>query len=380
MTLTRRYLDHNATSPLHPVAREALCASYGPALNPSSVHGEGRYARKLVEDAREQLAAAIGCFPREIIFCGSATEANATILRSCPGPVLVSAIEHASVMRAIPSAQVIPVTAEGVVNLVALESMLAKISQPCLVSVMFANNETGILQPLKDVTALARQYGAKVHTDAVQAFGKHPLTIAELEVDYVTLSAHKAGGPVGVAALVVRQGVPGIEPLLKGGGQEFNQRAGTENVPAIVAWAALAENLEHLLMHQRELGKWRDAFEAELLAACPQAKVIGRGAPRLSNTTCLSMPGVKAETQTIAFDLEGIAVSAGSACTSGKVGRSHVLSAMSLPGEIAETAIRISSGWNTVEEDYRSLLRIWQKIYAKALANRAADIHNQHAA
>jgi cysteine desulfurase len=199
-------------------------------------------------------------------------------------------------------------------------------------------------------------------------------------VDYVTLSAHKSGGPVGAAALVIRQGAPGIEPLLTGGGQEFNQRAGTENVPAIAAFAALAGHLDALLAHQNTLAAWRDNFESAVLAACPEATVIGRTMPRLANTSCIAMPQVKGETQVIAFDLEGVAVSAGSACTSGKVGRSHVLGAMNMADEVAETAVRISSGWASTEQDYQTAAAVWHKVYAKATANRANSMQGKHAA
>lgn len=376
----RTYLDYNATSPLHPVAREALVAAYGAALNPSSVHTEGRAARKRLEDAREQLAQAIGCFPREIVFTASATEANRTLLGGFKGTVLASAIEHPSVLKASAFLQPLPVTEVGVIDLAALERALAAAAKPCMVSVMMANNETGIIQPIADVVTLARKYGALVHTDAVQAFGKLPLSIAELGVDYVTLSAHKSGGPVGAAALVIRQGAPGLEPLLTGGGQEFNQRAGTENVPAIAAFAALAAEQDALLAHQHTLGQWRDGFETAILAACPEATVIGRALPRLANTSCIAMPGVKGETQVIALDLEGVAVSAGSACTSGKVGRSHVLGAMNIADDVAETAIRVSSGWATTKQDYETAAAAWHKVYAKATANRAHDMQGKHAA
>lgn len=379
MTQPRAYLDHNATSPLHPAAKEALWAAYGAALNPSSVHGEGRHARKLIEDAREQLAEAFACFPREIVFCGSATEANITLLRAYAGPVLVSAIEHASVLKAREDAVLIPVTADGMVDLAALDALLAR-HPGALVSVMVANNETGVIQPVREVADLVRRHdGARLHVDAVQAFGKLPVDVAGWGADYVTLSAHKSGGPVGAAAWIIRQGAPGITPLMTGGGQEFNQRAGTENVPAIAAWAALAALTGELLAHQERIRQWRDGFEREALALCPEARVIGQREARLANTTCITMPAVKGETQVIALDLAGVAVSSGSACTSGKVNRSHVLAAMGLDDETAACAIRLSAGWNTTETDYKNALAAWQKVYAKATANRAKNIH-QHAA
>ena len=354
------YLDHNATSPIRPAVLDAMVEALRAGGNPSSVHRAGRAGRSRVDDARRQVAALVGARASEIVFTSGGTEANNMALRGAGRKrVLVSAVEHESVLKAVPWADLIPVDRDGVVDLAALERMLAG-DVPALVSVMFANNETGVIQPVAEVVRLARAANALVHCDAVQAAGKTAVDLRGLGVDYLSLSAHKLGGPTGVGALVVRADAP-FAADRKGGGQESNRRAGTENVAGIVGFGVAAEasrgGLDTTLL--------RDRLEAGLRAIVPDVRIYGAAVPRLANTTCVSMPGVKAETQVMALDLAGVCVSAGAACSSGKVTRSAVLSAMGVEPAESETAIRISCGWNTVPEDIDCLIAAWKGLYIR---------------
>ena len=354
------YLDHNATSPIRPAAFDAMVEALRAGGNPSSVHKQGRAARSRVDSARRSVAALIGALPAEVVFTSGGTEANSLALKGAERKrVLVSAVEHDSVLRAVPNAEKIPVDGDGVVDLAALERMLAWAQEPALVSVMFANNETGVLQPVAEIVRLAKAAGALVHCDAVQGAGKVTVDLHGIVVDYLGLSAHKLGGPTGVGALVVRNGAPFVTDR-RGGGQETNRRAGTENVAGIAGFGAAAA----------EAGKGlasalRDRLEAALLDIAPQARVFGATAPRLPNTSCIAMPGVRAETQVMALDLASVAVSAGAACSSGKVTRSAVLAAMGVEDAEADTAVRISCGWNTVSEDIERLIAAWRDLYIR---------------
>ena len=361
------YLDHNATSPLRPVAFNAMVEALRAGGNPSSVHGVGRKARAIVDKARREVAALVGALPAETIFTSGGTEANNLALSGAGRQrVLVSAVEHDSVRRAVPQAEILPVDGDGVLDLAALERALAASAEPALVSVMLANNETGVLQPIADVVRLARAAGALVHCDAVQGAGKVPVDLHGLGVDYLSLSGHKLGGPTGVGALLVRDGAP-LQPDRRGGGQESNRRAGTENVPGIagfgaaVAQAACGLNVTDL----------RDRLEFSLVQIAPGAKVFGVKAPRIGNTSCISMPGVPAETQVMALDLAGVCISAGAACSSGKVQRSPVLEAMGVPAAEAGCATRISLGWNSEAADIERLIAAWQNLYIRV---RQSDI------
>ena len=367
------YLDHNATSPLRPAAFDAMVEALRAGGNPSSVHRSGRTARSRVDGARRQVAALVGALPAEIVFASGGTEANnMAIDGSGRKRVLVSSVEHDSVLKAAANVEIIPVDAEGVIDLDALEQMLALSGEPALVSVMFANNETGVLQPIADVVRLARQAGALVHCDAVQAAGKVRVDLHGLGVDYLSLSAHKLGGPTGVGALTIRSDAP-FAPDRRGGGQESNRRAGTENVAGIAGFGAAAEASRDGLAVEG----LRDRLERALLAIAPDARVFGAGARRLSNTSCISMPDVKAETQVMVLDLAGICVSAGAACSSGKVHRSAVLAAMGVEDAGAETAIRISCGWNTDSDDIERLIAAWRDLYIRVVQS---DIRQARAA
>jgi cysteine desulfurase len=360
MSAASVYLDHNATSPLRPAAFDAMAEALRAGGNPSSVHEAGRAARARLDTARRQVAALVGALPAEVVFTAGGTEANNLALGGAGRRrVLASAIEHDSVLKAGPC-DVIPVDRNGVVDLAALERMLGGVTEPVLVSVMFANNETGVLQPTAEVVRLAHRAGALVHCDAVQGAGKTRVDMHGLGVDYLSLSAHKFGGPAGVGALVVRAGAP-FATDRKGGGQESNRRAGTENVAGIAGFGAAAETARDGL----DVTRLRDRLEAELLRIAADACVYGAGAPRLGNTTCISMPGVKSETQVMALDLAGVCVSAGAACSSGKVSRSAVLTAMGIEPSEAETALRISCGWSTVSEDIDRLIAAWRDLYIR---------------
>jgi cysteine desulfurase len=354
------YLDHNATSPLRPAAFDAMVEALRTGGNPSAVHAAGRKARGLVEKARRQVAALVGALPAEVVFTSGGTEANNMALAGCGRRrIVISAIEHESVQRAAPNAEVVPVDGECVLDLDALELRLAASDVPALVSVMFANNETGVLQPLADIVRIARKAGALVHCDAVQAAGKVPVDMHGIGIDYLSLAAHKLGGPTGVGALVVRAEAP-FTSNRYGGGQEINRRAGTENLSGIVGFGAAADAAQQGLT-----SALRDRVEAALQEIAPRARVFGADARRLPNTTYISMPGVPAETQVMALDLAGVCVSAGSACSSGKVHRSAVLAAMGVEDAEAGSAIRISFGWNSEPSDIDRLIAAWRDLYIR---------------
>ena len=369
------YMDHNATTAVRSEARDAVALALALTGNPSSVHGSGRTARRLVEDARDAVAALVGAEPAWVVFTSGGTEANNLALRVLPkrAPILCSAVEHASVLSVMDGIVEIPVDGDGVVDLGALEALLAGEDTPALVSVMLANNETGVLQPVADVAALAHEHGALIHCDAVQAAGKMAIDFRTLGCDLMSLSAHKIGGPSGVGALVVTSGVEGdlaLIPMLRGGGQERGRRAGTENVPGIAGFGAAARAAREGLTDFARLGRWRERIENRLRQRA-DSRVYGFGAPRLANTSCLTMPGVEAETQVIQFDLAGVAVSAGAACSSGKVEPSRVLTAMGVDANEAATAIRVSLGWNTTEDEADKFVEAWIQVYGQAQAHAA---------
>ncbi|SFH85771.1 cysteine desulfurase family protein [Bradyrhizobium sp. cf659] len=370
---TRVYLDWNATTPLRSEARAAMVAAYDLVGNPSSVHAEGREARRLVEEARSTLASAVGALPRNVVFTSAGTEANALALSPglrgpSGGPVerlLVSAVEHASVLAGgrFPADKVghVGVTRAGVVDLDHLKALL-KDGPPALVSIMAANNETGALQPVAEAARIVHDTGGLLHVDAIQALGKIAFNINAVGADLATFSAHKIGGPKGIGALVVAEGVSGVEPLLRGGGQELNRRAGTENVAGIAGFgAAVKTALQALPEDAKWMATLRDRLENGIRAVAGAA-IFSDNAERLPNTILFTAPGLKAETAVIGFDLEGIAVSSGSACSSGKVQPSHVLSAMGFDPAVAQGAVRLSLGWSTEPDDINRALEAWRKL------------------
>lgn len=358
----RHYLDYNATAPLLPAAAEAIKAALEIYGNPASVHHAGREAKGLRENARRQVALAVNAPTASVIFTSGGTEANHLALYGCGRERwLVSAIEHSAVLQLNPYAETIPVTERGLVDLTALATMLARDPRPAVVSVMLANNETGVIQPLADVVRLARQFGALVHTDAVQACGKIAVDFTALDVDMLSLSAHKIGGAKGVGALLVKSNIT-LTPWLRGGGQERNLRAGTENLLGIVSFAAAAASVPVLLRGYAAVTAVRAELEQALRSA--GGEIVGAAEARLPNTTCVIMPAVDAEKQVIGFDLAGFAVSAGAACSSGKVKPSHVLRAMGYAEDKARCAIRLSLGFNTPATIVPSVVQVWQSLAA----------------
>ena len=356
------YMDHNATTQVRPEVRDAIAGTLALTGNASSVHGQGRAVRRVIEDARDRVADLAGADPAAVVFTSGGTEANNLAIRGTGrARVLASAVEHVSVLKAVPDIEEIPVDGNGIVDVGALQAMLKGDEGPVLVSVMLANNETGAIQPVAEVSEIAHELGAIVHCDAVQAAGKITVDIGTLGVDMMSLSAHKMGGPQGTGALVVVGDTP-IDASFRGGGQERGRRAGTENVPGIAGFGAAARMAKDQLSEFAALGAWRDGIEA-LIVDRAAVRIFGHDAPRLANTSCLTMPGVTAEQQIIALDLLGVAVSAGSACSSGKVEPSHVLAAMGADADDAATAIRVSLGWNTTEKDVGCFVDAWAAVY-----------------
>ncbi|MBC7906482.1 MAG: cysteine desulfurase [Rhodospirillaceae bacterium] len=354
------YLDYNAGAPARPEVIAAMAETLAEPGNPSSVHGPGRRARAKVEAARAAIAQLVGAPAAAVVFTSGGTEANNLILRGCGRKnVLVSAVEHASVREAVPAARIIPVDGSGIVDLVALEILLSD-SPPALVSVMLANNETGVIQPVTEIVALAKRFGALVHCDAAQAPGRLSVSLSGLNVDFLTLSAHKLGGPSGIGALIGANPDMAVAPILLGGGQERRRRAGSENLAGIVGFGIAARlAAEDGAASGGMMRELRDRLEAAVKARVPGALVVGEGAERLCNTSCVALPGVAAQVQVMALDLAGVAVSAGSACSSGKVGESAVLRAMGLGPEIAGSAIRISLGPDSTAQEIEMFLTAW---------------------
>ena len=367
------YLDYNATTPIRPAVAAAVAEALAIGGNPSSVHRAGRAARRAVETARGEIAALVGADERNIIFVSGGSEANHLALKgSLRSRILVSTIEHDSVRAAVPDAESVPVDSSGVLDLASLAGRLAADSRPPLVSVMLANNETGTIQPIREIADIVHARGGLLHCDAVQAAGKLPLDLARLGADLTSLSAHKLGGPQGIGALVVAGDIA-VSPLQTGGGQERGRRAGTENVPGIVGFGRACALAAADGASAGRIAALRDGAERRLLALAPAARIFGAGGARLPNTICITMPGVPASTQVMALDLAGVMVSAGAACSSGKVRPSHVLRAMGATEDEAASAIRISLGWASSEADIDHLVEAWGALYARTGRNVAAS-------
>lgn len=368
------YLDHNAGAPLRPAVRECMIEVLMDAGNASSVHGHGRKARGRIERAREQVARLCGAKTRAVTFVSGGTEANMTALspswQDQGAPIYLdklfrSAVEHPSVVTggrfAVADQVVVPVDAAGLVRLDSLED-LVKAAEPSLISVMAANNETGAIQPLARIGEIAAAHGHFFHVDAVQAAGRMPIDPDAWKADVVTLSAHKFGGPQGIGAVVVRSTARVPSPLMVGGGQENWRRGGTENVAAISGFGVAATEALAELENMGQLAELKARLETGLRSVCPATVIFGEDADRLANTSCFAVPGIPAETALIAFDLECVSVSSGSACSSGKVSVSHVLTAMGVEETLARCALRVSMGWNTTAEDIDRFLGLWPKI------------------
>lgn len=365
------YLDHNATTPVRPEAADAVARALTQHGNASSVHRFGRLVRHTLDEARDSVASLAGVSPANIVFTSGGTEANNQALRGFDGAVLISAVEHDSVLGARDDGQLVDVDADGVLVIERLREKLARCEGPALVSVMLANNETGVLQPVREIVRLAHEHAALVHCDAVQAAGKIDVSFEQLGVDMMSLSAHKLGGPQGVGALIVRNGLD-PEPLLRGGGQERRRRAGTENVAGIAGFGTAARIAQEKLDSFAGLAGLRDDLEARLRAAAPDVVFHGIDGERLPNTSCIGLPGMTAEVQVMQLDLAGVAVSSGSACSSGKVAPSHVLRAMGQGDAAAQSAIRVSLGWNSDDRDVDRFIDAWTAMAQRRSANATA--------
>jgi cysteine desulfurase len=373
------YLDHNATSPIRPEALEAATAALMAGGNPSSVHAAGRAARARVEQARSQVAALIGAPASTVVFTSGGTEANALAIDSAVAGgarrLLISAIEHDAVLETAKASgaavELLPVRADGRLDLDALASRLATwdaAEGPPFVALMLANNETGVIQPVAEAAVLVREAGGWLHVDAVQAVGRVAVDSRALGADTLAVSSHKLGGPGGAGALTFGPRAKLVRRL-HGGGQERGRRAGTENVAGLAGFGAAAEAALRDLEAAAAQAEWRDAAEAALVAA--GAVSVGGQAPRLPNTLCVAAPGFPAELQVMTLDLAGIMVSAGSACSSGKVKASHVLMAMGLD-QLAGSAIRVSGGWSTGAHEWKHMVEAWITAYDRHAARRRA--------
>lgn len=378
MAKSRLYLDYNASAPLRSEARAAMAEGLGEVGNASSVHAEGRAARARVEAARAAVARLVGGDPKLVTFVSGGTEANNTVLTpdwhlgARPhrrDVLLVGATEHPSVLAGgrFPADRIrqVPVDGTGVTDLAALQALLAAAGasgEAALVSIMLANNETGVIQPVAEISRIAHEAGALVHTDAVQAAGRIEVDIGALGVDVLTLSAHKIGGPQGAGAVIRARKDLSFAPLIVGGGQEKRLRAGTENVAAIAGFGAAADLALADMDKTQGWAALRDRIAALMAAGGPKATVFGEAAPRLPQTLCIGIDGIAAETLVIALDLQGVAVSAGAACSSGKVAQSHVLAAMAVPAKLARSAIRISLGWDSKESDLDLFSTAWRSV------------------
>ena len=364
------YLDANATQPLRPAARDAVLAAFGVTGNPSSVHRPGRLVRRIMEDAREAIAGAFGGQPGDLVFTSGGTEADCLAIHAMAGGrrIIMSAIEHDAVRSAAGGATVLPVGVDGAVDLRALDERLSD-GVASLVCLMLANNETGVIQPVRQAAAICRHHGALLHVDAVQAAGRMPVRLDSLGAHSLAISSHKLGGPAGAGALLLAQDAPFAGPLIGGGGQERGRRGGTPAVALIAGFAAAvrASAADDLVT----LARLRDA--AERAAVACGAVVCGDPAYRLPNTTCIALPGAAAGVQVIALDLENIAVSAGAACSSGKVQTSHVLRAMGL-GALAGEAIPVSLPWNAAAADIEAFATAYQRVAARLRTTRGPTL------
>lgn len=370
------YADYNATTPIGKNVKESILKVLSlQTFNPSSLHRRGQEARKVLQDARDNVRSFIGVpDDKEIVFTSSATEANNLVMAGMKEyQHVISAIEHPSILNSARNPHIIPVNKNGVVDLVELEKILNKLQgNKILVSIMMANNETGVIQPIKRITEIVHKFGAVCHTDAAQSVGKINVNMEDLGVDLLTLSAHKFGGIVGSGVLIFDKKLA-IKPIIFGGGQEKGLRGGTENIVAIAGLSAALHSIPELLVKMKEIEVLRDQLEHELPNL---TNIFGKNSERLPNTSCIYMPGVKNDVQLMNFDLNNIAVSNGSACSSGKIEPSYVLLAMGATKEQAECSIRISIGWETKCEDIKKIINCWYSIYnQKAVNSDFGELH-----
>ncbi|CAK0770401.1 Cysteine desulfurase [Azospirillaceae bacterium] len=369
MSENRIYLDWNASAPLRPEARVAMIEALSLIGNPSSVHSFGREIRRRIEDARVSVARLVGAEPFRVVFTSGGVEANHLALLGIENSLCwTSEIEHESVLAARSEAERLPITSGGVIDLESLDCRLERFlriqstqnSPKLLVSTMLVNNETGVIQPIAEIASRVRRVGGLLHCDAVQALGRAPIDMAKLDVDMMTVSSHKIGGPSGVGALILGPKAPPLTPILRGGGQESRQRAGTENIIGIIGFGRAAMlALQEQGVYSETVAPLRDRLEREVRLQAPHVRIFGAESPRVANTCCLGVEGLRSETLLIKLDLAGIAVSAGAACSSGRARPSHVLKAMGCNEESAASAIRVSMGTLTSAADIDRFLDVW---------------------
>lgn len=370
--MTAIYLDNNATRKIYKEVIEAMKETYSVPLNASSIHSFGRNAKRLLEQSRSKISQFLHADNYNVIFTSSGTESNNQVIRGFSDyKKLISSIEHPSLYRAADDIYKIPVDNNGIVNLLALKKLLVGGPKKTLVSVMHANNETGIIQPVVEIAKICKENGILFHTDAVQTFGKVNFKIDDLSPDFMTISAHKIGGPQGAAALLVRKNFAPF-PFLKGGGQEFGFRAGSENIPAIVGFAKAVEITQDKMNQLSQIGILRDYMENKLKQICPEIVIIGEDALRIVNTSCIIMPNVANDVQLVHFDLKNIAVSSGAACSSGKVEASYVLQAMNVPQDKVKNAIRVSLSLDNNYKEIDNFIEAWQELYLRNKDSNAA--------
>ena len=363
MRQNKVYLDYNATGIVRPKVIDGIVEALGIQANASSVHKFGFAAKKLIEKSRNDLADFIKAEPKDIFFTSGGTESNVSVINSYKRKLIISSIEHESVFETAKNiginTEIIPVDKNGIINLDFLDKILQDNKEPSLVSIMLANNETGIIQPISEAAKIIKYHGSLLHCDAVQALGKIKVDVQKLGAQILSFSAHKIGGPQGVGAIWVKNGVK-LNSLLTGGAQENFKRAGTENISGIHGFACAINDISFDEMHK--LKSLRSKLEDKLTNIAP-INIYSYDKDRLPNTTCFSISGISREAQLIALDLDGIAVSSGSACSSGKIAHSHVLKAMGASEKDLDSAIRVSSGWNTNNSDIEKFIDSWSKIY-----------------
>ncbi len=358
------YLDYNATAPLRSEAREAMIYGMDLLGNPSSIHSFGRKTRSALEKARDNIAKMLNAQSSNIIFTSGATEANNTILKGLPEcqKIFISAGEHPSVTNTVPNAHIIPLISNGVVDLDYLTTILKGETTPFLVSIQAVNSETGVIQPIQKIAQIVHEHGGLFHCDAVQALGRIPLDYLTSGCDFMSLSAHKVGGPLGIGVLIASDLRP-FTPFVDGGSQEKKRRAGTENLAAILGCeAAFKAAIDAQKTYKESLEKLRNVLEKNIKEKNKDVIIVGEDSERIANTTCLISPNITAERQLIFFDLEGVAISAGSACSSGTLKPSSTLKAMSISDENNLCAIRISMGWETTQDDINHFINTYQKL------------------
>jgi cysteine desulfurase len=361
------YLDYNATTLIKPAVIETVAKTMHIGGNASSIHAFGREARGIVEKAREHVAALVRTAPTQVVFTSGATESNNMVLRPFMDQrMIISSIEHPAVSEAVPNAETIPVTPQGIIDMEAFEAMLREGETPAIISCMLVNNETGVIQPVEDMARLAKSIfpGILFHCDAAQAAGRIDINFAKMQLDYLSLSAHKFGGPQGVGALIHAPGVP-MTKYMFGGAQERYQRAGTENVAGIAGMGVAAELAVTDMPAYQELAYLRDKLETAITSHAPEAVIYGRDLPRVSNTCAVGLPGITSDLQMMRLDLAGICCSSGAACSSGKIKPSKVLLAMGVDEEFANCALRISLGWASTEQDIDRCVAAWCAMYDK---------------